>query len=558
MATASSVGIEIAGKDSTGPGWIRFGGDLYLAFLDGDERPQGPGPRFPDPPPAPGTPVTVPADGSAGSAQYRLATARLADGRTAVAAVDTAATEAAVRRAVLVVVGVQLLADVVLAVLGVLVVRRSLRPLEHAARTADRIATGDFAPRLVEARVAPKTEVGRLSGALNRMLDQIHAALAARDASEERLRQFVADASHELRTPLQSLRGYGELYQRGALPDTGSVDEAMDRMLAEVHRMTRLVESLLMLARFDEDDPDDLEPVDLGRVVTESCRDAAAVEPDRPWTVTVAPDVTVRGDEAQLRGVVANLLVNVRMHTRVVVEVDHRGVSAGHVDEGQVRQREVGGGIAVPFDQLADGEVLAPRRRLEAGDDIAPDGDGLRVGRGKRLGDRDAAEKPVSEGEFGLPALEELRVLLAQPLGAESLDSGLHGGAGGGETEAGARVEVQGEPVDVELGQFAVRRGQDEVVVALELRHHRGEFDEEEPGRYPGVTGGLAQRKHARRGEDDQGLGPGAGGFGHGLTRAFGHGLSFTTEQVPDSWELSSYEVPVSERALTPARRTSV
>ncbi|MFJ5309253.1 sensor histidine kinase [Streptomyces sp. NPDC088350] len=315
MATASAVGIEIAGKDSTDHRWIRFGGDLYIAFLDGDRRPQGPGPRFPDPAPAPDTPVTVPADGSAGSAQYRLATARLADGRTAVAAVGTAATEAAVRRAVLVVVGVQLLADVVLAVLGVLVVRRSLRPLEHAARTADRIATGDFAPRLVEARVAPTTEVGRLSGALNRMLDQIHAALAARDASEERLRQFVADASHELRTPLQSIRGYGELYQRGALPDTESVDEAMDRMLAEVHRMTRLVESLLMLARFDEDDPDDLEPVDLSRVVTESCRDAAAVEPDRPWTVTVTPDVTVRGDEAQLRGVVANLLVNVRMHT---------------------------------------------------------------------------------------------------------------------------------------------------------------------------------------------------------------------------------------------------
>ncbi|MEV1067115.1 ATP-binding protein [Streptomyces sp. NPDC050263] len=315
MTTADAAGITIAGRDSTGYGWVRFGGDLYIALLGGAEHPRGPGPRYPDPAPAAGTPLTVPANDPASSAKYRLATARLADGRTAVAAVDTAATEASVRRAVLVVVAVQLLADVVLAVLGVLVVRRSLRPLEHAAQTADRIATGDFAPRLVEARVAPKTEVGRLSGALNRMLDQIHAALAARDVSEERLRQFVADASHELRTPLQSIRGYGELYQRGALPDAEAVDEAMDRMLAEVHRMTRLVESLLMLARFDEDDPDDLEPVDLSRVVTESCRDAAAVEPTRPWTVTVTPDVTVRGDEAQLRGVVANLLANVRMHT---------------------------------------------------------------------------------------------------------------------------------------------------------------------------------------------------------------------------------------------------
>ncbi|MGW1785341.1 sensor histidine kinase [Streptomyces sp. NPDC002143] len=315
MATADAAGIEVAGDGSSGYGWIKFGGDLYIALVDSGDRPRGPGPRYLDPPPPAGTPVTTPANDSAGSAEYRLATARLADGRTAVAALDTAATEAAVRRAVLVVIAVQLLADVVLAVLGVLVVRRSLRPLEHAAQTADRVADGDFAPRLVDARVAPQTEVGRLADALNRMLDQIHTALAARDASEERLRQFGADASHELRTPLQSIRGYGELYQQGALADSQAVDEAVERMLAEVHRMTRLVESLLMLARFDEDDPADLEPVDLSRVVTESCRDAAAVEPARPWTVSVAADVTVRGDEAQLRGVVANLLANVRMHT---------------------------------------------------------------------------------------------------------------------------------------------------------------------------------------------------------------------------------------------------
>ncbi|MFJ2211126.1 sensor histidine kinase [Streptomyces sp. NPDC101062] len=315
MATAGSVGIRIPGKNSAEYGWVRFGGDLYIALLSGDERPHGPGPRYPDPAPSAGRPVTVPANGQDRSVRYRLVTTRLTDGRTAVAAVDTAATEAAVGRAVQVVVAVQLLADVVLAVLGLLVVRRSLRPLEQAARTADRVAAGDFAPRLVDAHIAPRTEVGRLAGALNRMLDQIHAALAARDESEERLRQFVADASHELRTPLQSIRGYGELYQRGALPDTRAVDEAVDRMLAEVHRMTRLVESLLMLARFDEDDPADLEPVDLSRVVAESCRDAAAVEPARLWTVTVSPDVTVRGDEGQLRGAVANLLANVRMHT---------------------------------------------------------------------------------------------------------------------------------------------------------------------------------------------------------------------------------------------------
>ncbi|MFG2960957.1 sensor histidine kinase [Streptomyces sp. NPDC048291] len=205
------------------------------------------------------------------------------------------------------------LATVALA--STVVVRRELRPLERAADTADAIAAGDFARRLTETGAARTTEVGRLAEALNGMLDQIRAALTARERSEDRMRQFVADASHELRTPLQSLRGYAELYQSGALPDRGSVDEAVDRMLSEIHRMTRLVESLLMLARFDEEDEADLDPVDLSRLVRDSCRDAAAVEPGRPLDVRVEPGVRVLGDEAQLRSLLANLLGNVRMHT---------------------------------------------------------------------------------------------------------------------------------------------------------------------------------------------------------------------------------------------------
>ncbi|MDC0770811.1 sensor histidine kinase [Streptomyces sp. HD] len=201
------------------------------------------------------------------------------------------------------------------ALVSTAVVRRELRPLEQAADTADAIATGDFGRRIVAADDAPTTEVGRLTDALNRMLGQIQASLAAREQSEDRMRQFVADASHELRTPLQSLRGYAELYQQGALPDTAAVDDAVARMLSEIHRMTRLVESMLMLARFDEQDDAELEQVDLSRVVADSCRDATAVEPARPLHSHIEPGVTVLGDEAQLRGLLGNLLGNVRMHS---------------------------------------------------------------------------------------------------------------------------------------------------------------------------------------------------------------------------------------------------
>ena len=110
------------------------------------------------------------------------------------------------------------------------VVRRELRPRERAGYTADAIAAGDFAQRLAEASSSPTTEVGRLAEALNGMLDQIQAALAARERSEDRMRRFVADASHELRPPLQSLCGYAELYQSGALPHRAAVNEAVERI----------------------------------------------------------------------------------------------------------------------------------------------------------------------------------------------------------------------------------------------------------------------------------------------------------------------------------------
>ncbi|GGQ16614.1 sensor histidine kinase [Streptomyces roseolilacinus] len=201
-----------------------------------------------------------------------------------------------------------------IATVSTVVVRRELGPLKDAADVADAITAGELSQRVSAAPTAPATEVGRLAHALDRMLDEIQEALDARKASEERMRQFVADASHELRTPLQSLRGYAELYRHGALPDKAAVDEAMERMLSEVHRMSGLVEALLMLARFDEYAHAEPEPVDLSRVVADSCRDAAAVEPRRPHTVDIQSGVTVLGDEAQLRGMLANLLGNIRMH----------------------------------------------------------------------------------------------------------------------------------------------------------------------------------------------------------------------------------------------------
>ncbi|WP_354641647.1 sensor histidine kinase [Kitasatospora camelliae] len=203
-----------------------------------------------------------------------------------------------------------------IAVLGAFAVRAGLRPLRRIEQGAARIASGELSHRMPE--LGGRTEVGRLSTALNGMLSQIEAAFAARAASEARMRRFVADASHELRTPLAGIRGFAELYRMGALPD---VDRAMDRIESEAVRMGRLVEDLLTLARLDEERPLALAPMDLRTLAADALHDLTALDPGRPVSLT-GPDGTgapqpapVLGDEARLRQVVTNLVGNAVKHT---------------------------------------------------------------------------------------------------------------------------------------------------------------------------------------------------------------------------------------------------
>ena len=136
--------------------------------------------------------------------------------------------------------------------------------------------------RVLESDANPRTEVGQLGSALNRMLDHIAAALSTRQASETRVRQFVADASHELRTPLAAIRGYTELAQRMG-DDTDAVAHAMSRVQSETERMTHLVEDLLLLARLDSGRPLEREAVDLSRVAVDAVSDAHVAGPDHQW-----------------------------------------------------------------------------------------------------------------------------------------------------------------------------------------------------------------------------------------------------------------------------------
>jgi two-component system OmpR family sensor kinase len=207
---------------------------------------------------------------------------------------------------------------------GESIIRRTLRPLRRVAAIATRVSEmeldrGEVALSVrVPARdTDPRTEVGQVGASLNRMLGHVSAALTARQASEVRVRKFVADASHELRTPLAAIRGYAELTRRvsdGALPD--DVAYAMRRVESESARMTTLVEDLLLLARLDAGRPLDHSPVDLSRLVVDVVSDAHVAGGEHEWNLDLPEDqVSVLGDEPRLHQVIANLLANARAHT---------------------------------------------------------------------------------------------------------------------------------------------------------------------------------------------------------------------------------------------------
>jgi two-component system OmpR family sensor kinase len=211
---------------------------------------------------------------------------------------------------------------IVLLLIGVAaasVVRLGLRPLTRMEETAAEIAGGNLSRRVTDAD--PHTESGRLGTAVNTMLVRIEAAIADREASERRLRQFLADASHELRTPLTSIQGFAELYRRGGTRPGPELDEAMARIEAEVGRMRVLVNDLLVLARLDEERPIERRPVDLLAVAADAVRDAHVRVPTRFVRLSDLDDggvfepVTVLGDEARIRQVATNLVANALQHT---------------------------------------------------------------------------------------------------------------------------------------------------------------------------------------------------------------------------------------------------
>jgi two-component system OmpR family sensor kinase len=283
--------------------------------------------------------LTVPSTVGAGPA-FRIRIAQLASGARLVTGVPLRDTSATLHRLLLIELAVTAAALAAAAALGWWVVRLGLRPLQAIEHTASEIAEGELDRRVPgdDAR----TEVGSLARALNTMLARIAEAFAQRDATEQHLRRFVADASHELRTPLAAVSAYTEMFEHPGAPRE-DLDRVMKGIRTETGRMGDLVEDLLLLARLDEGRPLVRHQVELVVLLAEAVETSQHVGPDWPMRLQAEGPVEVSGDEARLRQVFDNLLSNVRAHTPAGTKTDVRVRSSG--GDAVIEVADVGPGL---------------------------------------------------------------------------------------------------------------------------------------------------------------------------------------------------------------------
>jgi two-component system OmpR family sensor kinase len=391
------------GAEHAGPGGFDRGGTgsdfVQIRSSTGQvlftsEVPHFPGTEAPSPPKLPAE-ISVPAEPSgtgpdrvsyftvpsqSGDERYRVrASIDPHSSNLLIIATTLSGVDSTLHRLFLIELFVSLAVLAAIAVLGLWIVRLGLRPLRAIEQTADQIAGGDLSHRVE--RAEPYTEVGRLGLVLNSMLDRI-------EESDRRLRRFVADASHELRTPLAAVRAYAELFERGADKRPDDLARAMSGISRESERMSELVDDLLLLARLDEGQPLEREPVELAGLAAEAVETARAVDPAHPIDLD-AQEARVLGDRARLRRVLDNLLGNVRSHTpagtaahvrvsaldgHAVIEVadEGPGLPAGEADHlfrrfyraDASRSRDSGGvglglSIVAAIAQAHDGSVSA-------------------------------------------------------------------------------------------------------------------------------------------------------------------------------------------------------
>jgi two-component system OmpR family sensor kinase len=350
------------GGESTGnnsPGWGENSYAVIRYDSSGNQISAQPSGYMDEPDPLPVVPAVMSDEGQRllqtkeivtvssedGSMKYRLEICPAKDGHEILAvAMPLDDVNAAVGRILNLTLGGGAIAIVIAAGTSWWLIRNRLKPVDQMIDTAAAIGAGNLSLRAPDAN--PRTELGKLSTALNNMLAQIEQSVDGRIESEQRLRRFVADAAHELRTPLTSLRGYAELHRAGALGNDETLANAMRRIDSASQRMQRLVEDMLLLARLDEERGDEHVPVDLMPIIEEAIDAAQTVEADRPFVRNLPEHAVVYGDPIRFRQIFDNLLTNARIHTPRGTQVSVSAV----VDESSVTIQVADRGPGIPVE----------------------------------------------------------------------------------------------------------------------------------------------------------------------------------------------------------------
>ena len=316
---------------------------------------------------------------------YRLHTT-MQGGQVLVVGLPLAGLAASMTSIVVAAIVLTLMAIVIAFLAARAVVERSLRPLARLAGTAHQVSTlelgsGDVAVpvRVPATDTDPRSEVGQVGIAFNHMLDNVEGALTARQASETKLRQFVADASHELRNPLAAIRGYAELTRRDRADLPTATAHALGRIESESERMSRLVEDLLLLARLDSGPALAIAPTPLSPLIADAVADARAAGPEHTWLLSL-PDaeVSALGDPHRLTQVVANLLANARTHTPPGTRV----TTSLAAEDGWAVIRVVDDGPGIPpavVDRVFERFTRADASRAHSGGGVPSTGLGLAI-----------------------------------------------------------------------------------------------------------------------------------------------------------------------------------